>query len=80
MNEKPSEKSPVEQGGEDLFNYAVERDDIKWLMGQLPQEADVRPATVEYELQILKIVGVGWAISFYLERTPNRKNKMMAHY
>jgi hypothetical protein len=80
MNDKPSEKSPVEQGGEDLFNYAVERDDIKWLLGQLPQEAEVRPTTVEYELQILKIVGVGWAISYYLEGTPGRKNKMMACY
>ncbi len=80
MNEMPSEKSPVEQGGEDLFNYAIEREDIKWLLAQLPQEADVKPTTVEYELQILKIVGVGWAISYYLEGTPGRKNQMMAHY
>ena len=86
MNEKPSEKAippekgPLEQAGEDLFNYAVERDDIKWLMAQLPQEADVKPTTVEYELQILKIVGVGWAISYYLEGTPGRKNEMLAFY
>ncbi|MEJ2155008.1 MAG: hypothetical protein P8X96_06715 [Desulfobacteraceae bacterium] len=78
MKEKNSDKGPVEQAGKDLFNYAVERDDIKWLMAQLPKEADVKPTTVEYELQILKIVGVGWAISYYLEGTPGRKNQMMA--
>lgn len=80
MSEIPSEKGPVEQAGEDLFNYAIERDDIKWLMAQLPREADVQPTTVEYELQILKIVSVGWAISFYLEGTPGRKSRMMELY
>jgi hypothetical protein len=80
MSGIPSEKSPVEQAGEDLFNYAIERDDIKWLMAQLPREADVKPATVEYELQILKIVSVGWAISYYLEGTPGRKNRIMELY
>lgn len=77
MREIPSEKGPVEQAGEDLFNYAIERDDIKWLMAKLPREADVKPTTVEYELQILKIVGVGWAISYYLQGTPDRKNRLM---
>ena len=85
MNETPpdkghADKGAVEQAGEDLFNYAVERDDIKWLMEQLPQEAGAKPTTIEYELQILKIVGVGWGISYYLEGTPGRKNKMLELY
>jgi len=29
-SEKP--KSNVEQAGEDLFNYAIDREDVKWLM------------------------------------------------
>ncbi len=80
MNDTPKEKSPLEQAGEDLFNYAVERDDIKWLLAQLPSQANVKPTTVEYELQILKIVSVGWGISYYLEGTPDRKTKMMELY
>ncbi len=27
--------SKIEQGGEDLFNYAVNREEIKWLMANL---------------------------------------------
>ncbi len=80
MNDSEEKKSPIEQGVEDLFNYAIERDDIKWLMAQLPKEAEVKSNTVEYELQILKIVSVGWGISFFLEGTPRRKNTMMEHY
>lgn len=59
-------KSPVEQAGQDLFNFAIEREDTKWLTARLPAEADVKPATVEYELQILKIISVGWSISYFL--------------
>ncbi len=77
MEDTPKEPDPIEQACEDLFNYAVEREDIKWLLAQLPSVADVKPTTVEYELQILKIVGVGWAISYYLEGTPGRKNRIM---
>lgn len=77
MTESLSDKGPLEQAGEDLFNYAIERDDIKWLLSQIPQEAKAKPAAVEYELQILKIVGVGWGISYYMEGTPGRKNKLM---
>lgn len=80
MNETKEKKTIIEQAIEDLFNYAVERDDIKWLMSQLPQETEVKPTTVEYELQILKIVGVGWGISYYLQGTPNRKTTMMELY
>ncbi len=61
------------QAGEELFNYAIERDDVKWLMGQLSGASEVKPATLEYELQILKIISVGWSISYHLEGTPKRK-------
>jgi hypothetical protein len=77
MNDTSEKKTPIEQGVEDLFNYAIERDDIKWLMAQLPQEAEVKPNSVEYELQLLKIVAVGWGISYYLEGTPERKTSML---
>jgi hypothetical protein len=80
MNETKEKETIIQQAVEDLFNYAVERDDLKWLMAQLPRESDVKPTTVEYELQILKIVGVGWGISYYLQGTPNRKATIMERY
>jgi hypothetical protein len=80
MNDTAEKKSTTAQGVEDLFNFAIERDDIKWLTAQLPQTSGVKPHGVEYELQILKIVGVGWGIAYCLEGTPQRKNTMMALY
>ena len=69
-SEKPESK--MEKICDDLFNYAIEREDIKWLMAHLPEEADVNRATVEYELPILKIISVGWSLSYYL---PNSSQK-----
>lgn len=66
-------QTPIEQAAEDLFHYAIEREDTKWLLNRLPAEAAVKPAAVEYELQILKIISVGWSISFYLEEWPEKE-------
>jgi hypothetical protein len=73
MGDSNQNTTVSDQAGEDLFNYAIERDDVKLLMGQLSRGADVKPATLEYELQILKIISVGWSLSYYLGGTPRRK-------
>lgn len=68
MDKKKTEKkSEVEIAGENLFNFATEREDIKTLIALLPEETKCKPAAVEYELQLLKIIITGWSISFYLE-------------
>lgn len=64
------EKTGLEQAGENLFHFAVDRDDIKASVGKLPAEARCKPSAVEYELQLLKIIATGWAISFFLENHP----------
>ncbi len=69
-------KTDFDQAGEDLFNFAIEREDVKWLLGQLPTETSVKLATVEYELQILKIISVGWGISYFLEGAPRKKEML----
>jgi len=66
MENSENKKLKIERTGEDLFNFAIDREDVKWLMDRLPPEADVKRTTVEYELQILKIITVGWSISYYL--------------
>jgi hypothetical protein len=72
--EKPEKpKSKMEKVCEDLFNYAIDREDVKWLMAHLAEEADVNRATVEYELQILKIISVGWSLSYYLAGSPQKE-------
>ena len=58
---------------EALVDYAIDREDVKWLMGQLHTEAAVNRHTVEYELQILKIISVGWSIAYHLENDPAKQ-------
>ena len=65
-------KTEVELTGENLFNFAVARDDVKVLVENLPQETRCTPAAVEYELQLLKIISTGWSISFFLGNDPHR--------
>jgi len=72
--EKPENtKSNVEQAAEDLFNYAIDRQDVKRLMENLAAEADIKRTTVEYELPILKIISVGWSLSYYLTGGPQKE-------
>lgn len=67
------------KAGEDLFNFAIDREDVKMLMAHLPEEADSKRSTVEYELQILKIISIGWCISYYLENGA-QKNQLLESY
>ena len=68
-SDKPKQTG-IEQSASDLFNFAIDREDVKWLLARLPQSDKIKPGTVEYELQILKLISVGWGIPFYLENNP----------
>jgi len=70
MEGSEKNKSKIENAGEDLFDFAVDREDTKILMTHLPEEADTKRITVEYELPILKIISVGWGIAYYLGNSP----------
>jgi len=72
MNNSETKKSELEKAGEDLLDFAVDREDVKWLMDRLAEKADIKRVTVEYELQMLKIIGVGWSLSYYLENSPQK--------
>lgn len=70
MKNTESETSPVRQAARDLFDFAVDRTDTKELMAGLHAEADINRTTVEYELPILKIITVGWSISYFINHPP----------
>jgi len=72
MENSEEKKSEIENARDNLFNFAIDREDIKWLMEHLPKEADIKRDTVEYELQLLKIISVGWSISYYLGNSPHK--------
>ena len=65
--------------GEELFNFAIDRRDVKALSERLPPATDAQRATVEHELQMLKIISVGWGLSFYLDNNP-QKNQLAAFF
>ncbi|MBW2248563.1 MAG: hypothetical protein JRF62_15550 [Deltaproteobacteria bacterium] len=79
MEHSEEKKTGVEKAGEDLFSFAINREDIKTLMSYLPEKADINLGKVEYELQILKIISTGWSISYYLENGA-RKNQLLEGY
>ncbi len=72
MYSKETEIISVSEASENLVNYAVNRDDLKLVLSNMPEGRGTRLVKVEYELQILKIVSTGWAISVYME---NRSEK-----
>ncbi len=72
MTQSENEKTSVEQVGENLFNFAMDREDIKLFIENLADEANCKPAAVEYELQLLKIIATGWSLSFFLENSSQR--------
>jgi hypothetical protein len=63
-------KTPMEQAGENLFDFAVDREDVKVLMAHLSDEAKCKPTAVEYELQLLKIIATGWSLAFFMAEDP----------
>jgi hypothetical protein len=70
MKNTKTKQSPGEQAAEDLFNFAIDRTDIKEVMLGLHEQADIKRNNVEYELPLLKIITVGWSISYFINHEP----------
>jgi hypothetical protein len=66
---KQTRTSPA-RTAEDMFALAIDRQDIKWCLTRLPADETVNRTTVDYELQILKIIAVGWALTYLLAENP----------
>ena len=66
MGQTKKESLTIEELAENLATFAINRDELKMLLQAIPENMDLNLTTVEYELQILKILSVGWAISFYM--------------
>ena len=58
-----------------LLNFAINRDDLKEFLNLLPDEKELNPVAIEYEAQILKIISVGWGVSFFLSDS-SQKNEL----
>ena len=67
MNENCQEKDPMAFFGEQLFQFAIDRGDMTAILDALPIEVPEKRTALEYEIQLLRIISVGWGISFFLE-------------
>lgn len=72
MTSSEENQKDIQQKGEDLFNLAIARDDIKQVVEILPEDGGIDRVAVEYELQLLKILSAGWGISFFLGEHPDK--------
>ncbi len=66
MGQTKKEFLTIQELAENLATFAINRDELKMLIQAIPENMDLNLTAVEYELQILKILSVGWAISFYM--------------
>ncbi len=73
MGQAQKQELYVEKFGENLSTFAINRDDVKELLSIVPVDLKINLTTIEYELQLLKIISVGWAISLYMEDLDKNK-------
>ena len=57
----------VQDVSEILVNYAIDREDLKGVIAALPYDQGINTVTLDYELQLLKIISVGWSISVHMD-------------
>ena len=57
----------VQDVSETLVNYAIDREDLKGIITALPDNQGINTITLDYELQLLKIISVGWSISVHMD-------------
>ena len=52
--------------GEQLFQFAIDRGDMKAILDTLPLQEPQKRSALEYEIQLLRIISVGWSVAFFL--------------
>jgi hypothetical protein len=57
----------IQEIGESLANFSLDRESVLFAMSRLPDDPSINRVAIEYEIQLLKILSVGWAISYFLE-------------
>ena len=80
MESEQLEPLTPEKFAENLAAFAIDRNDLKDLIAALPEESQPNMTAIEYELALLKIISVGWGISFYMAATDKNKASISEHF
>jgi hypothetical protein len=62
----------VSQACQILLDYSVNRDELNEILQGFPEDIEINRVAIEYELQLLKIIFVGWALSYYAHQHPHK--------
>jgi len=80
MKAQNKEPLTVEGLARNLADFAMDRTDLKELLAAIPRKNDLNITAIEYELGILKILGVGWGISFFMAATDKDKEPLTQYF
>ena len=76
MEHEKKEILTLQKLAQNLATFAIDRTDLKELLAAIPENSAPNLTAIEYELQILKILSVGWAISFFIPITNKNKSPL----
>jgi len=74
MTDTDKTDDTVARAGEQLYQFAIDRGDMNTILDALPLEGPATRVALEYEIQLLRIISVGWAIAFFLADTGLKTN------
>ena len=69
MTDAAKTEKYVYRAGERLFQFAIDRGDMNAILEALPVAVPAKRASLEYEIQLLRIISVGWAMAFFLDNS-----------
>ncbi len=72
-------ETTVTQAGQILLDYSVNRNELSEILQGFPEDIEINRVAVEYELQLMKIIFVGWALSYYGHQHP-RKEALLENF
>ncbi len=76
MEPEKKETLSIRQLAQDLSTFAIDRTDVKSFLAKVPENCHPNLNTIEYELSILKILSVGWAVSFFMPASDKNKEPL----
>lgn len=57
----------IDEITEKLISYSIDRYQMTTLLERIPPETQINRNVLEYEIQLLRILAVGWSIGYYTE-------------
>ncbi|MBA3011996.1 MAG: hypothetical protein KKF12_02765 [Proteobacteria bacterium] len=80
MEAQNKETLTIKKMAQNLARFAIDRTDLKELLLAIPPKNDLNITTIEYELGLLKILSVGWGISFFMAATDKNKGPLTEYF